>query len=341
MQNLKKSPYWLVLLGFALGCMAWGIDAIGDWLWFSNDASFVRVLFPAAPVELWMRTLVICICVVLGVLSQRVYNRQNRLMRELEDSYAALATAKKAAEVANQAKSIFLANVSHELRTPMHAVLSFAELGRDRYVTLSSEKCLQYFSSIHESGSRLLVLLNDLLDISKIEAGHMEYSFVPTDPWILVREVCDEARLLLLEKNLTIAFRGLTQDVTLILDRQRFRQIIRNLLSNAIKYSPRGSQICFEIDRATMGCAVKERGRHEAPAFAIRVLDEGDGIPEDEIEVIFEKFRQSNSTIGTGGAGLGLTITRELVTAHGGFVRASNRQDGGALFEILLPGVPA
>ncbi len=331
-----QSRYGLLLLGATLGAASWFIDSCADWIWFAKNEGFLEVLVPNQPVEIWMRSLVLVICGTLGYIAQHAYNHQHALMQALERSNVALAAAKEAAEISSRTKSAFLANVSHELRTPMHAVLSFAELGRDRYEHLTLGKTHQYFASIHDSGTRLLALLNDLLDISKIEAGRMEFHFEDTNICTTINTACEESKLLLAEKRLRIVCPAATE-VTLHLDRQRFGQVLRNLLSNAIKFSPAEGEIRFELQTGLIHRQDAGAQTHAVPALALRVSDEGVGIAEDESEKIFEKFTQGSATPGIGGTGLGLAIVREIVTAHGGFVRAYNRLPQGATFEILLP----
>lgn len=331
-----QSRYGLLWLGATLGVASWFIDSCADWIWFAKNECFLEVLVPDQPVEIWMRSLVFVICGVLGYIAQHAYNRQRSLMQALERSNVALAAAKEAAEISSRTKSAFLANVSHELRTPMHAVLSFAELGRDRYKHLTADKTHQYFASIHDSGTRLLTLLNDLLDISKIEAGRMEFRFEETDISTMIDTACEESKLLLAEKSLRVTCPAAAQ-ATLYLDRQRFGQVLRNLLSNAIKFSPPEGEIRFELQTGLIHRQNVGAPTHAVPALALRVSDEGVGITEGESEKIFEKFTQGSATPGTGGTGLGLAIVREIVTAHSGFVRAYNRKPRGATFEILLP----
>lgn len=333
-----QSRYGLLLLGVGLGFVSWFIDSCADWIWFAKSETFWGVLLPDEPVEVWMRFLVMVICGILGYLAQQAFNRQRALMIALERSNVELAAAKEAAEISNRTKSAFLANVSHELRTPMHAVLSFAELGRDRCGQLSEEKTRQYFGSIHDSGSRLLVLLNDLLDISKIEAGRMEFHFEETSIHAMIDTACEESRMLLAGKRLQLV-RPAPQEARVYADRQRLGQVLRNLLSNAIKFSSPNGEIRFELGHGIIHPQPAGQATRPVPAFALRISDEGVGIPEDEIEKIFEKFTQGSTTLVSGGTGLGLAIVREIIAAHGGSVRAYNRHTRGATFEILLPAI--
>ena len=238
----------------------------------------------------------------------------------------ALRHAKEIAEAASHSKSEFLANMSHELRTPMHAVLSFAELGERKAATPEPAKMAHYFGRIRSSGQRLLQILNDLLDLSKLEAGKMQYDMRRLDLRPTAREVIEEfaplARSHALKFELAIA-----ADLPEIrADSLRIGQVLRNLVSNAIKFSPDGGVVRIRL------------ARHNEQSVEIAVEDEGVGVPENELSTIFDKFIQSSKTkTGAGGTGLGLAICREIVSAHGGLIRAANRPEGGACVFVILP----
>ena len=249
-----------------------------------------------------------------------------------------LRRAKEAAEQANRAKSEFLANMSHELRTPMHGILSFARIGVAKLATASPEKLKGYFENIRISGERLLGLLDELLDLSKLEAGRIEFFMAPLDLHDSIAEVTAELRSLVESKHLRCDIPPGTPPAVLTGDRKRIGQVLLNLLGNAIKFSPEGGRILIELNR---GQHVLVPGATAVPVLCLRVSDEGVGIPEAECEQIFEKFSQSSLTrSGAGGTGLGLAICREIVDAHRGKITASNRPEGGAVFDVLLPLAP-
>jgi PAS domain S-box-containing protein len=241
----------------------------------------------------------------------------------------ALRTAKELAEETSRTKTEFLANMSHELRTPMHAILGFAEMGQARATLPDQEKLSQYFSRILTSGNRLLSLLNDLLDLAKMEVGRMEYHLGDEDLAQLLHEVCEELGALAETQELHIELNCEDAPLMATFDSVRIGQVLRNLLTNAIKYSPRGGVI--QIDAALQHGAAY-------PVVRVQVADQGPGVPPNELESIFDKFIQSSGTkTGAGGTGLGLAICREIIHAHQGEIRAENSVQGGAVFSFTFP----
>ena len=249
-----------------------------------------------------------------------------------------LVAAKEAAEQASLAKSEFLANMSHELRTPMHAILSFARLGHAKAVGAPPEKLREYFDRIQGSGSRLLEFVNNLLDSSKFESGKMTMEVRRVDARHVLREVALEVESLFEARGLQLRLLRPECDTWLRADPVRLAQVIRNLLSNALKFSPEGKTITVELADAELPADAQVSTDAPAAALRITVADEGEGIPEAELEAVFDKFFQSSSTrTGAGGTGLGLAICRDIVLAHRGTIRARNRIEGGAAFDVILP----
>ncbi len=264
---------------------------------------------------------------------------RDNLTELVAERTADLSAAKNAAEQAYRAKSEFLANMSHELRTPLHAILSFARLGQERTSTQTDEKTQRYFSRIVDAGERLLSLVSNLLDLSKIEAGKMRVEPQPGDLVEMLHDVAAEFEALAEERKLQWSLPSAEARAPARVDAARFSQVLRNVLSNAMKFSPDGGMIRILVEEASMpqGRRADDQAALVA-AWRIAVIDEGVGIPEDELESVFDSFVQSSKTRdGAGGTGLGLTICREIVAAHRGSISARNRPEGGAIFEIMVP----
>ena len=240
------------------------------------------------------------------------------------------------AQSANVAKSEFLANMSHELRTPMHAILSFSELGRSR--ATDQPKLMLYFQRIETSAQRLLRLINDLLSLSKLEAGSVELRHDKLDIAALIENAASQLESLLQERRLQLDVVNSARNATLVGDGERLTQVVVNLLSNAIRYSPEGEKIGIEIEQGQLPTGRRESDQGRRPALVFRVIDRGIGIPGDELHSIFDKFVQSSATkTNAGGTGLGLAIARSIVLQHHGRIEAANNEGGGACFTVTLP----
>lgn len=246
-------------------------------------------------------------------------------LRFISEVQVKLESALTTAEKANQAKSLFLANISHELRTPMHGVLSFARFGQQKILTVSSEKLKSYFDEIFDSGSRLMRLLNDLLDLSKLEAGKMSYNMQDGDLLEMLHIVRSEMMILATEKNIGIEIHCDQTAVPAKFDQERLGQVLQNLLSNAIKFSDMNTTVDISLQRTSKGTRCS-------------VTNQGVGIPATELEFIFDKFVQSSKTrTGSGGTGLGLAICKEIVEHCGGTIWAESDPNGLTKFTFELP----
>lgn len=258
-------------------------------------------------------------------------NELARLNSLVRARTAELERARLAAEDATRAKALFLANMSHELRTPMHAILSYAQLGRDA----CGEEQLEYFDRITDRGQQLLNMLSDLLDLSRLEAGSMSVEFASNDLEALARDAATLAAPELRAKQVSVHFarEGDCSECRALVDAVLMGKLFDNLISNAARYSPHGAQIQILFSRASL-----PDGPRQMPAVQIAIADEGVGIPDSELESVFDKFVQSSKTrSNAGGTGLGLAICREIVALHGGKIWASNNQGPGATLRVLLP----
>jgi signal transduction histidine kinase len=259
----------------------------------------------------------------------------NQMMLDNESATKQLLVAKNAAESANTAKSEFLANISHELRTPMHGILSFAKFGLSKS-NATPEKIHEYFTHINQSAERLLKLLNDLLDLSKLEAGKMDLQIAQHDMAQIVSSIIDQLDALARQKDLRLQLIVDSAETSIEMDADRISQIIQNLLGNALRFGTAGTEVTISIADAELPAGHRRAHNQRLPALAVTVTDRGPGIPEDELGAIFDKFIQSSKTK-TGAGGTGLAICREITTLHMGDIIARNRADGGAEFIVLLP----
>lgn len=237
---------------------------------------------------------------------------------------------------ADRVKSEFLANMSHELRTPMHAILSFSNMGSSRLEKVDRAKLGHYFERIRIGGNRLLLLLNDLLDLSKLESGKMEFIMEKGDLSSVIQRAIQEVETLCWDKELKIVVKPSAEPTISYFDEEKMLQVIINLLSNAIKFTPNGKQITLFFDNIL---SAKPKGQHLSTELMTLVVDDqGLGIPPGEEAAIFDKFIQSSKTkTGAGGTGLGLSIVQEIIHAHNGYIIATGNPDGGARFRVSLP----
>lgn len=228
------------------------------------------------------------------------------------------------ADKANRTKSKFLANMSHELRTPMHGILSFSSFGIKKIDTVERRKLGEYFFNIQVSGQRLLVLLNDLLDLSKIESGKIKLNIKEGDLGAVFNSCYIEQQQRIKDSNLTINI-NISSPVIGQFDSDRIGQVITNLFSNSIKFTPEGGIITVTIEN-----------RNDELSFILQ--DQGVGIPEGELEDVFDAFIQSSKTdTGAGGTGLGLAICKNIIDQHNGKIWSENHPNGGALFQFSIP----
>ena len=271
-------------------------------------------------------------------MENELRRHHDTLEETVEERTYALALAKEAAEVASRAKTEFLANMSHELRTPLHAILGFSSLGLEKIDTATREKMVKYLSLIKESGHRLLTLLNDLLDLSKWEAGRMTLNVQEGDLQEIVRAVEGQCAELLRANGLRMEIESTVGLPRAIFDPERMTQVVKNLLSNAITFSPPGKTITVSFQAMTVRVGRRSTDPTFRPGIALRIQDQGVGVPDGELATVFDRFVQSSRTkTGAGGTGLGLAICKEIVEAHEGTIWAENHPGGGAMFTLAIP----
>jgi len=266
-------------------------------------------------------------------LHESLERRNAELEAAVNEATAELTKARIAAEDASEAKSRFLANTSHEIRTPLTSLLGYLDLlESDEH---DAERSRQYRATMKRHGGHLLRLINDLLDLSKIEAGEMTFEYHPVDVRECFRDIeavlgtqptCSNARLeVVVEDSVPAA---------ILTDPTRLRQIVLNLASNAVKFAPNGRV------RVVASAATSENG---SPTLVVNVNDNGIGMSDEQMDRLFKPFTQADATVTRrfGGTGLGLTISRSLARAMGGDVTVTSQQGVGSTFTAVISAEPA
>jgi signal transduction histidine kinase len=217
--------------------------------------------------------------------------------------------------------------MSHELRTPLNAIIGFSEVLHEQMFGTLNERQLAYVDEVLAAGNHLLSLINDVLDLAKIEAGRMELELSQVAIGDVLRSAISMHAEQASRRGIHLALTSDQEEITVTADERRVRQVVFNLLSNAVKFTPDGGKVGVSA-RAGMG------------HVAIAVADTGPGISPGEIETIFEEFEQTSDGKKAEGTGLGLPLSRKLVELHGGRLWAESELGRGSTFRFTLPGPP-
>ena len=339
-----ESPWFIwymaasTVAAFAIGKTAAHLVSLG------NTIAYIGILLIMGQVAFWNDAMMLALCRMLFVWGASYFfligvaNLQEKRLRikqleaeatkrveELTRVTQELADANRRTREADRLKSQFLANMSHELRTPMNSIIGFSEILVERLGDQVEPKHLGFLKHIHASGQHLLAIINDILDLSKIEAGKMEVypEFFPIAP--VVESVCQVMRGMS-KSNLNFVT-DIPPDLPQIeTDLAKFKQVLFNLLSNATKFSPPNAPVTISA-------------RLEEGSITVTVRDEGIGIDPMHHAMIFEEFRQVDATVRRefGGTGLGLALVRRFVEIQGGRVSVDSRLGEGSMFSFTLP----
>jgi signal transduction histidine kinase len=240
-----------------------------------------------------------------------------RVEQALRASNAALAAA-------DRLKSEFVANVSYQLRTPLHTIMGFADILNNQYFGTLNERQMEYTRTISKESNKLLLLINDVLDLATIEAGRMALSYKT----IAIADLLNAAKQMTAEwarqQNLEIVIDCPTEIGSFDADENRMKQTLFNLIGNAIKYTPVGGRITLEA-------------RRDEPWIKLSVIDTGIGIPDSDKVRVFGKFERANAQARQTGAGLGLSLVKSFVELHGGRIEIAGNGDHGTRVSCFLP----
>lgn len=283
---------------------------------------------------------------VFTVILRDFQNEQNRIVliqstnrllslqkEELQRAQAVLEERARQLTLASQYKSEFLANMSHELRTPLNSVINFAQMISENTDTMDKGEIVRFAEMIDQSGQELLALINDILDLSKVEAGRLDIVLEQIGVKQLAEDAMSHFLLVAEKKGIQLQMEqepGVPE--TLWSDPQRIQQILRNLMSNAVKFTHQG---VVKLTISSEACSEGLSGRW----IVFSIKDTGIGIPKERHQSIFEAFQQADGSISRkfGGTGLGLSISRDLAGLLGGFIQLESAEGEGSTFRLYLP----
>ncbi len=269
-------------------------------------------------------------------MKQALEESKRNLEKKVEERTREIEKARQAAEASDRAKTELFTNLTHELRTPLHAIINFSKFGIKKVYDNKPEKLEGYFQDINKSGHRLLMLVNDILDLAKAQSMKLKLDIKNSKIDHVLDEVIAELSSLLDDSDMVVTIHNSSICHEAYFDKSRIIQVMINLMSNAIKFSNPGTVITIDISEGAL-----RRDEEDSPeAVHISVIDQGSGIPKDELATIFDEFAQSNKVKSgsfSAGTGLGLAICKEIVHAHGGEIWAENNPDTGAKIIFTLP----
>ncbi|CAI6084002.1 Sensor histidine kinase RcsC [Paenibacillus sp. JJ-100] len=339
---MRRSSYGLIMKGIIVTVIVNVVNSVNIALVGVIPATyfFSHIMPYTLPVG-------ILLSLVFAFILRDFQNEQNRILliqstnqllslqkEELQKAQIVLEERAKQLMIASQYKSEFLANMSHELRTPLNSVINFAQMISENADSMDQEDIVRFASMIDQSGQELLRLINDILDLSKVEAGRLDIVLEDISLNQLIEDAMNHFQLVAEKKGIELVLEkqnGLPD--TIWSDPQRVQQILRNLMSNAIKFTPKG--------KVTLTVSTKKTKQvsNENDWLVFSVQDTGIGIPEDKHHSIFEAFQQADGSISRkfGGTGLGLSISRDLARLLGGSIELDSAEGKGSTFDLWLP----